>query len=110
MEPLVAGGSILRITLSCTALVLLAGCPVVPPEALSFDPARPAPKTILPAAELAALTDRVAQLQLERNEIRARIAGQPDIWERQRLYGQLHGVGMELSPLERRLATLASAR
>jgi hypothetical protein len=99
-----------RIAISCAALALLAGCSVVPREAFTFDPARPPPKTTLPVPELAALTDRVAELQLERNEIRARIAGQPDIWERQRLYEQLHEVGMGLSPLERRLATLAAGR
>jgi hypothetical protein len=76
----------MRIAVSCAALVLLAGCSVVPPEAWTFDPTRPAPKAMVPAQELAALTDRVAQLQMERNEIRIQIAGQPDIWERQRLY------------------------
>jgi len=98
-----------RIAVSCAAL-LLAGCSVLSPEALTFDPARPVPKASLPGPELAALTDRVAELQLERNGIRDRIAGEPDIWQRQRLYEQLHGVGMKLSPLERRLATLAHAR
>jgi hypothetical protein len=100
----------MRAAVSCAALVLLAGCSVVPPEAWTFDPTHPPAKVVLPVPELAALTDRVAELQLERNEIRARIAGQPDIWERQRLYAQLHGVGRELSPLERRLATVASGR
>jgi hypothetical protein len=99
-----------RIAISCAALALLAGCSVVPSEALTFDPARLSGKTTLLAPELSALTDRVAELQLQRNEIRARIAGQSDIWERQHLYGQLHGIGMQLSPLERRLATLAAAR
>jgi hypothetical protein len=100
----------MRVAICCTALALLAGCSVLSPEALTFDPARPPPKASLPAPELAALTDRVAELQLERNEIRDRIAGEPDIWERQRLYEQLHGVGVKLSPLERRLATFAAAR
>jgi len=100
----------MRIAICSAALVLLAGCSLLSPEALTFDPARPPPKASLPAPELAALTDRVAELQLERNEIRARIAGEPDIWGRQRLYEQLHGAGSKLSPLERRLATLAAAR
>ena len=100
----------MKAAISCVALLVLSGCSVVPSEAWTFDPTQPQPKMALPAPELAALTDRVAELQLERNEIRARIAGQPDIWERQRLYVQLHGIGTELSPLERRLATVAAGR
>ena len=100
----------MRVAISCTALALLAGCSVLSPEALTFDPARPPPKASQRAPELAALTDRVAELQLERNEIRDRIAGEPDIWERQRLYEQLHAAGVKLSPLERRLATFTAAR
>jgi len=89
----------------------MAGCSsVVPPSALRFDPTRPAPKPVLPVQESAALSDRVAQLQLERIEIRTRIAAETDIWERQRHYAQLHGVGMELSPLERRLSAFAASR
>lgn len=99
----------MRIALACTVLAWLAGCSVVPPQAWTFDPARPSQKAALPAQELAALTQRGAQLQLERTEIRARIAGQPDILERQRLYEQLHEVGVELSPLERRLAAAAAS-
>lgn len=100
----------MRVAVSCAGLALLAGCAVVPPDAWNFDPTRPAPKAALPVQELAVLTDRVAQLQLQRNDIRVRIASQTDISERQRLYAQLHGVGMELSPLERRLATVAAGR
>lgn len=99
----------MRIAFSCAALAMLAmlaGCSlVVPPEAWTFDPTRPASKSVPPEAELAAHKQRVAGLELQRNEIRARIAGQPDVSERQRLYEQLHRVGMELSPLERRTAT-----
>lgn len=94
-------------------IVLLASCApvtVVPTQAWTFDPTRPQPKVVLPTAEVVALTDRVAQLQLRRNEIRARIASEPDIWQRQGYYLQLHSVGMELSPLQRRLATVASGR
>ena len=100
----------MRIAVSCTALAMLAACSVVPPEAWTFDPTRPPPKTALSAQELAALTDRIAQLQLQRNEIRSRIASQADVWQRQELYAQLHGIGMELSPLERRLGTVAAGR
>jgi hypothetical protein len=91
------------------ALALLAGCTVVPPAAWTFDPTRP-PRAVLPAQELATLTDRIAELQRQRNEIRARIAGQTDVGQRQHLYEQLHAVGMQLSPLERRLATVASGQ
>jgi len=100
----------MKTAVCCAALALLAGCTVVPPEAWTFDPTRPPAKAVLPAQELAGLTDRIAALQLQRNEIRNRIAGQPDAWQRQHLYEQLHAVGMQLSPLERRLATVASSR
>jgi hypothetical protein len=102
----------MRMSVSCAALALVvAGCSsVVPPAALTFDPTRPAPKPVLPVQELAALSDRVAQLQLNRNEIRTRIAAESNIWERQRLYEQLHGVGMELSLQERRLSAFAASR
>jgi hypothetical protein len=96
----------MQIVISCAGLALLAGCSVVPPDAWTFDPSQPSAKAALPVAELVALTDRVAALQLERNEIRNRIAAQPDLWQRQRLYSQLHSVGMALSPLERRLGTV----
>jgi hypothetical protein len=100
----------MRIHLSVAASALVAGCSVVPPAAWTFDPTRPAPKETLPTEVAVALTDRAAQLQLQRNEIRARIAAETDIWARQRLYGELHSVGMQLSPLERRLASAAAAR
>ena len=60
--------------------------------------------------DMAALTNRLADLQLQRNEIRLRISGEPDIDARQSLYAQLHRVGRELSPLERELAAAAPAR
>jgi len=100
----------MRIALSLTALALLAGCAVVPPEALTYDPHHPKPRQSAPIEEVAALTDRVAQLQIERNEVRARISAEQDIWVRQDLYSRLHSVGRELSPLERRLATIAASR
>lgn len=92
-----------------TALVLflaagLGGCAVVPPAAWDFDPARPAPQSALSPQQLAPMTQRLAQLQIERNAIRARIAGEPDVQQRLALYERLHRVGMELSPLERQLA------
>lgn len=92
-----------------TALVLvlaagLGGCAVVPPAAWDFDPARPAPQAALPPQQLAPMTQRLAQLQLERNAIRTRIAGERDVQRRLALYEQLHRVGVELSLLERQLA------
>ena len=92
------------------AVALLAGCSVVPRAAWTFDPSQPPPRATVPMEEIVVLTDRAAQLQLERNEIRSRIASEPDIWERQRLYARLHSVGMDLSPLERRIGGIASAR
>jgi hypothetical protein len=100
----------MRVVTCFLLLIPLAGCSVVPPAAWSFDPTRPAVRETLPMQETVALTDRAAQLQLQRNEIRARIAAEPDVWARQRLYGELHSVGMALSPLERRLANVAAAR
>lgn len=95
---------------SLAALAALTGCAVVPPTAWNYDPARPQPKAVLASADAASLTDRVARLQIERNEIRARIASEPDVWRRQALYRQLHSVGMRLSPLERQLNTYALSR
>jgi hypothetical protein len=100
----------MRIAIPCVLLALLGGCAVVPHAAWTFDPTRPEPKPAMAVSDAAGLTDRLAQLQLERNEIRARIASEPDAVVRLRLYEDLHGVGMQLSPLERRLATFASSR
>jgi hypothetical protein len=97
------------ITVSCL-LSLFAACSVVPPDAWTFDPTRPPVKAALPMDQVVALTDRVAQLQLQRNDIRARIANEPDAARRLDLYRSLHRVGMELSPLDRRLGSVASAR
>ncbi len=82
----------------------LGGCAVVPPAAWDFDPARPAPQVQRPAQEVAPMTQRLARLQIERNAVRSRIAGERDVRQRLALYEQLHRVGMELSPLERQLA------
>lgn len=101
----------MRIFLCCAAAAVLAGCSsVVPPAAWTFDPTRPAPRSAPPAAELAALTNRTAGLQLERNDIRGRIAAEGDARNRQPLYERLHAVGMALSPLERRLAAIGAGR
>jgi hypothetical protein len=92
------------------ALALLSACSVIPPQAWTFDPTQPQPKPSLAMAEAVALTERTAQLQLERNAIRAKIADEPDARKRLPWYESLHSVGMELSPLERELAGVAAAR
>lgn len=100
----------MRIAIYLPALALLTACAVVPPQAWTFDPTQPQPKPSLEMAEVVALTDRTAQLQLERNSIRAQIANERDARARLGLYEALHRVGMELSPLERRLSSVAAAR
>lgn len=100
----------MRIAVSCAGLALVAGCSVVPPAAWTFDPTHPAPKPALEMAQAVALTERVATLQLQRNEVRSRIAAEPDVSNRLALYSRLHGIGMELSPLQRELASVAAAR
>ena len=91
-------------------LTLCSACSVLPPGAWTFDPTQPPPKVSLAPQDLALLTDRLAELQIDRNRIRASIAAERDVWQRQQQYQALHRVGMELSPLERRLAGFASAR
>jgi hypothetical protein len=110
MEPHIEREAAMRRAIPSVFLALLGGCSVVPNAAWTFDPTRPQPKPVLAVQEAASLTDRLAQLQLQRNEIRARIASEPDARVRLSLYGQLHAVGRELSALERRLTTYASAR
>ena len=101
----------MRNTICLPLLALLAACaPVVPPQAWTFDPTQPQPKLALSTAEAAALTDRVAQLKLQRQDIRSQIATEPDALKRQGQYERLHAVGTQLSPLERRLAAVASGR
>jgi hypothetical protein len=92
------------------ALVLLAGCSVVPATAWNFDPTRPPAKRVATMQEVVPLTEQVAALQIRRNDVRARIASEPDVWRRQGLYAELHSVGSDLAQLERELATIASSR
>jgi hypothetical protein len=87
-------------------LALCSACTVVPPQAWTFDPTQPQ-RTPLAPQELAVVNDRVTQLRSERGQIRDRIAAERDVGQRQQHYVQLHRVGMELSPLERRLAASA---
>ncbi len=70
----------------------------------------PQPRVAVPAEEMATLSAQAAQLQQQRNEIRARISTEPDLWARQRLYEDLHRVGLRLSRVERRLANTVAAR
>jgi len=85
-------------------LAALGGCAVVPPSAWTFDPAQPPAAVAVAPEQAAPLTQRLAQLQIERNAIRSRIAAEGDVRQRLALYEQLHRVGRALSPLERQLA------
>ncbi len=97
----------MRLPLSLAALALLAGCSAVSTvrEAWDWDPSAMQDRTrvTLSGDQLGALTNRVAELQIQRNGIRSRISAEPDIRVRQRLYADLHG-------LERQLAAVAPAR
>jgi hypothetical protein len=103
----------MRLPLLLAATALLAGCSTVSAvrDAWNWDPTAPQARTSapLPPDQVAALTNRLADLQIQRNEIRAQIGAEQNVWARQRLYEQLHTVGRQLSPLERQL-TAASAR
>ncbi|MBI2771566.1 MAG: hypothetical protein HYX47_18215 [Burkholderiales bacterium] len=104
----------MRVTFFAITVFALSGCSTVSSlgDAWTWDPAtqqRPV-RLVLSAPELASLTNEVAGLQIQRNEIRSRISGEPDIRNRLDLYEELHGVGRRLSPLERRLAMAAPAR
>lgn len=100
----------MRFALLVPAIALLSACSVVPNSAWTFDPTRPEPKPVMAVADAVPINERVAQLTITKNEIRARIAAEPDARARQRHYEALHRVGKELAPLERRLALYASAR
>lgn len=83
---------------------LLAGCSVISamPQAWDWDPATNPPLGAAEApAGVAPDPGRLAELRLQRQEIRARIAAEPDIRQRQVLYAQLHEIGRQLSPMER---------
>ncbi|MES2786897.1 MAG: hypothetical protein V4684_15645 [Pseudomonadota bacterium] len=100
----------MRFVLALIAVAFASGCAVVPPQAWTYDPTQPQARPGIASADAVALTERTAQLQLQRNEIRTRIANEPNVWNRQVLYSQLHAVGMQLAPLERRLAGYSQAR
>jgi hypothetical protein len=104
----------MRLPLSLATLALLAGCSTASAvrDAWTWDPTRMQERTrvVLSPEELAARTNRIAQLQQERTAIRDSISAQGDVRERLALYEQLHRVGSQLSPLERQLAAAAPAR
>ena len=100
----------MRILIATSLLILVGGCAVVPPSAWSFDPTQLPAKTPVQQQQFAAMSDRVAQLQTQRTEIRTRIAAEQDVSQRLRDYEGLHRVGMQLSPLERELGRLTPAR
>ena len=99
----------MKLILPIAAALTLAGCSTVSTvrDAWSWDSTATLqmPRSGSPPAQLSALNERVATLQIERNEIRTRISAEPNIWTRQRLYADLHRVGRQLSPLERELTT-----
>ena len=100
----------LRHLIPVTVLAALCGCSVVPRSAWTYDGAHPPPRVAADPAAVAPLTNRIAQLQLELNDVRAKIAAQNDTFKRLPLYSQEHGIHRRLAPLERELAQYASAR
>lgn len=91
-------------------LAALAGCSVVPTQAWNFDPTRPQAKPAADPTRVAPLTNEVAQLQLQLNEVRAKIATEPDVGKRLALYREENRIHRRLGPLQRELAQYASAR
>lgn len=104
----------MRLSLPLATVALLAGCSTVSTvrDAWNWDPTLPMERSriVLSPEQSGALTNRLADLQIRRNEIRSRISAEPDIRARQRLYQELHGVGRQLSPLERQITAAAPAR
>lgn len=104
----------MRLPISLATVALLAGCSTVSTmrDAWNWDPtvAQERSRIVRSPEQAGAMTNRLADLQIRRNEIRSRISAEPDIWVRQRLYEELHGVGRQLSPLERQLTAAAPAR
>lgn len=93
------------------AVAALVGCSsVVPPSAWSYDPTNPQPRPALATTEAVQIDQRIAELSLQRSEIRSRIAVERDANARLALYTDLHRVGQDLSPLERRLSVYSAAR
>jgi hypothetical protein len=100
----------MRTAILLPVLALCSACSAVPPEAWTFDPRTPPAKISLPAEEVASMTNRLAELQMQRNQVRTQIAAERDVWQRLEDYGRLHEIITELAPLERQLASVANAR
>lgn len=104
----------MRLALLLATVALLAGCSTVSTvrDAWNWDPTLPTERSriVLSPEQVGARTSRLADLQIQRNEIRSRISAEPDIRARLRRYEELHGVGRQLSPLERQIALTAPAR
>jgi hypothetical protein len=102
----------MRTLVSALAAAALAGCAtvVVPPQAYHFDPTHPQAKPVADAAKVAPLTNRIAQLQVQLNEVRAQVAQQPDSFNRLALYERENRIHRELDPLQHELGQYASAR
>ncbi|MCY7319537.1 MAG: hypothetical protein LH617_12575 [Ramlibacter sp.] len=105
----------MKLIFPIAAALMLAGCSTVSTvrDAWDWDPTASQQRIRVVSsspAQLAALNDRVAQLQIQRNDLRTRISAEPDILTRQRLYADLHRVGQQLSPLERELLAAAAVR
>lgn len=103
----------MRSILVLAVLGLLAGCSMISaaPQAWDWDPAtNPRVAAADARARATAYAGRLADLRVQRQDIRARIAAEPDIRQRQALYAQLHQIGLQLSPLERRYDSADSVR
>ena len=104
----------LIVAASTVCIAALTGCSylpvVVPPQAYSFDATRHPAKPVAEPTRLAPLTDRIAQLQIQLNDVRAKIATEPDAFKRLPLYEQENRIHRGLGPLQRELAQYASAR
>jgi len=97
----------MRLPLLLATATLLGGCSTVSAvrDAWNWDPAVSQDRQVVAIApdQAVAMTNRLAELQIHRIDIRTRISAEPNVWARQRLYEDLHAVGRELSPLEREL-------
>ena len=95
----------MRLILLSGLLAALAGCSSLASvaEAWHWDATRQLAKAPLPTEQVQRLNAEAAQLRQQRNDIRMRIASEPDVWARQRLYADLHRVGLPLSRVERQL-------
>ena len=97
----------MRLPLLLATATLLGGCSTVSAvrDAWTWDPAVSHDRQVvaIPADQAVAMTNRLAELQIHRIDVRTRISAEPNVWARQSLYEELHAVGRELSPLEREL-------